>query len=35
MQRQMLHHITQLVQNAPSRDRRKLKHLDRETLTDQ
>jgi hypothetical protein len=35
MRRQVLDHITRLVHNSPSRDSRKLKHLDYETLLDQ
>jgi len=35
MRRKMLHYIIQLVRSSPSRDSRKLKHLDHETLADQ
>jgi hypothetical protein len=35
MRRQMVQHIIQLVRSSPSRDRRKLKYLDREALADQ
>ena len=34
MRRQMLHYIAQLIRSSPSRDSRKLKHLDHDALAD-